>query len=435
MTDQSNEPGAADSPIEPPASELSPPARSGPPRWVLLLAGQVLIVGGLTAWAGYTIVHRKAERNLPPLLEEPRDVPPLYDRPEVISDEQLHGVLLKLRPRNEGHTSVNHVDHALRFWTVKADFKDPKKFLSGKRMRRILTDHRIFSSVYGEGVPPLLIDEGSLVRVRETEGPRTTSSHVDHTMAGLAEAGTPLSYPIITPTRQTTFRALVERALREFTLNRYEYEWSILTFALFLDVKAGDTWLTSEGQEMSFDRMARRLIREPMPHGVCHGSHRLHTLVVLLRVDDEDNILTPAARQEVIEFLKDMTRRLIRNQHADGFWNGDWPYRQPVSREPTDGPRDQLSSRIIGTGHALEWWALAPRETHPDQVDPEKGRDTVRKAAQWLVRLVGDKPEKGMNADEVAANYTFLTHAGRALTLWRGKTPPEVDPNWSVRER
>ena len=59
----------------------------------------------------------------------------------------------------------------------------------------------------------MLSDEETGVGTRVQEG-ITTSSHVDHTVACLAEAGTPLSFPVYTPTRQTTYREMVEHTIR-----------------------------------------------------------------------------------------------------------------------------------------------------------------------------------------------------------------------------
>ena len=136
----------------------------------------------------------------------------------VISDEQLVAACCaELVPRFNGDkTKINYVDHGLRFWDIEARFKDPKLF-SGEAIRELLMDNRRFVQVYGPKAKPLLIDHGAGVRVRVQEG-LLSSSHVDHTMACLAEVGTPLSHPLITPTRAVTFRAMVDQASAQFQL-------------------------------------------------------------------------------------------------------------------------------------------------------------------------------------------------------------------------
>jgi hypothetical protein len=58
---------------------------------------------------------------------------------------------------------------------------------------------------------------------------------------------------------------------------------------------------------------------------------------------------------------------------------------------------------------------MAPEQVHPP-------RETVVRAAQWLVRTI-----EGMDAKQIEDNYTFLTHAVRALALWRGCFPAEFE--------
>ncbi len=380
------------------------------------VALQLLLIGAAVAWGIHRSGELVSERGLPALRSEPLAVPPLYDDAEVISEEQLRRVLSRLGLRLRGpDTSIGYVDHSLRFWGAGAGFDDPG-LESGEDMRRLLTDHRRFAGVFGREQAPLLIDEGEGVRVRALEGP-ASASHVDHTLASLAEVGTPLDFPVVTPRQETTLRAVVEQSLRNFSLNQVEYEWSAISFALFL--QPIERWISSEGQSVSFDRLAERLMREEQPRGVCAGNHRLYTLVVFLRLDEqmqaegEPPLLGAETRERVVEYLREMTELLVRHQHPDGFWNGAWPTTAPAASEPSED--DPTSTRLIATGHALEWWAMAPSELHPP-------RETLIAAGQWLVRMV-DR----LSPEEIEQHYSFLTHVGRALSLWRGRFPSEVE--------
>jgi len=392
---------------------MSVRSRDKKTRWVALWLVHVLAIATVVTAATVRIRHeRTVAAVLPPLREVPLEVGPLYDYPVVVSDEQLRRVLGRLLLIDHAEkTDVNHVDHALRFWGAGATFDRPGVF-SGQQMRGLLTDHRQFVSEYGPDRKPLLIDDGRGVRVRVNDG-LASSSHVDHTMAGLAEVGTPLDFPVVTPLREATYGDIVRQALRDFSLNQDEYEWSAVTFALL--VASDADWITSEGQRMSFDRIARRLMRQEMPQGVCFGNHRLHALAVLLRVDEQTPTLSPAVRQEVVDYLCGMTRRLVLSQHADGYWNGNWPHHGAGGSGPATSQYDSQGDRILATGHALEWWALAPEEVQPP-------RHVVARAGQWLARTI-----EGLSAEEIQSGYPFLTHAGRALALWRGVYPEDVD--------
>ena len=105
------------------------------------------------------------------------------------------------------------------------------------------------------------------------------------------------------------------------------------------------------------------------------------------------------------EYLADMTHRFVATQHVKGYWDGNWP---DDSQQIPDPQTDSVSRQILATGHALEWWAMAPKKFHPP-------RETMIRAGQWLATIVTEMDER-----TVEKNYTFLTHAARALALWRG---------------
>ncbi|MDB4733357.1 hypothetical protein OAF42_02825, partial [Planctomicrobium sp.] len=86
--------------------------------------------------------------------------------------------------------------------------------------------------------------------------------------------------------------------------------------------------------------------------------------------------------------------------------------------EDKGSPLGDVADRILATGHALEWWAFAPKELLPPD-------ETLSKAVQWTYSEI-----QALSDSQVKRFYTFLTHAGRALSLWRGKMPHEV---WKER--
>lgn len=390
---------------------LKPPAKDSLP--VLLLAAQAVLLYAGISWAAMTVSRRDADRALPPLREKPLAVRPLNDDPQIVTDEQLQRVLHKLRPKLRGDKPrVNDLDHALRCWGVEAKFDNPDCF-SGEELRELLLDSRKLAALWGDKEPALLSDSGIGIRTRVQQG-AATASHVDHVLAVQAEIGSGLDQPVVTLRRSTTLRAVLEQSLRDFSLNQAEYEWSALAYALYLPPTT--EWTTSEGQHVSFDRIAERLMRQAPAQGVCYGNHRLHGLVMLLRVDEETPLLTAETRRQTLDYLADMTRQFVANQHADGYFNGAWPRDLLASSGTQAVPADSLSGRLLATGHVMEWWALAPREVHPP-------RESLVRAGQWLSRTIDE-----LSDEQVRSNYTFLSHACRALAMWRGHLPAELLP-------
>ena len=58
---------------------------------------------------------------------------------------------------------------------------------------------------------------------------------------------------------------------------------------------------------------------------------------------------------------------------------------------------------------------MAPERLHPP-------RETIVRASQWLANTIIEMDQKS-----IEKNYTFLTHAARALALWRGKFAGEIE--------
>lgn len=378
------------------------------PLFIALQAALLLVA---VVGVGWTLASEQKQQlaTLPPFRTAAERVGPRYDLPQLITDDQLRTVLVRLRPifRHQ-EPKINHVDHALRFWGADAKFADPE-CLSGEEMRRLLTDMNVFHEYWGDASSELLVRGEMGWGVRTQQG-FATSSHVDHTLATLAEIGTPLDFPIETSSAPLTLRDLLDGALRDFRLNQQEYEWTAVAAATYaVDDSA---WISREGERVTFDQMALRLMRQQWVQGVCYGNHRLFSLTALLHLDEQVGLFQDATtRDKIIAHLTEATQRLLESQSEAGYWDQNW---YNVARTPTDeGLSDPLSRRLLATGHALEWWAIAPEEVQPP-------REAKIRAGQWLAIEV----EK-MSDDAIRDNYTFLSHVGRALSLWRGAWPSE----------
>ena len=354
--------------------------------------------------------------SLPRLREQPIRVEPLFDQREIVTDEQLFGVLRRVRlQRAESPAKLNYVDHALRLWGHKVHFDDTldgQPILSGPDMLAVLIDDQAYRTHFGKATRPLFDEtsDGLLVRVQEGS---TSSSHVDHTLATLAEIGLPLSRAMQTRYRKRSIRDLLNSALRSFSLNQQEFEWTCLVLGLYS--ADGHGFVTTEGQRLSFDLLADRIMREPFGHGVCYGGHRLFTLTMLKRLDamgqtseDSAELFSDETRERIRTHLMDATQRLVQHQDPAGFWDDAWPGHAIPNRKQIW----RQGAQLVATGHALEWWAMLD---DPNLLPP---RDTLVRAGQWLVQEV-----EQMESATIQKNFTFLTHAARALSLWRGQFP------------
>ena len=79
---------------------------------------------------------------------------------------------------------------------------------------------------------------------------------------------------------------------------------------------------------------------------------------------------------------------------------------------------EEVSKQVIATGHHLEWLAIAPRDLHPSD-------EQILRAARWII----DETTR-RTAAEIMPKYTFYSHVGGALALWRSTRPATFWRQW-----
>jgi hypothetical protein len=340
----------------------------------------------------------------------------LYDEAEVVSDAELAAVLKKILPRfSRDHLRPNLVEHALRTWGSEIEFTNPD-IISGPQMKAFLTDMAKFADSWGKTANPLLVANDDGIHIRYAED-LSSSVHHDHTLAALTEAGLSLDDSVYTTARHLHVRNIVTEALRDFHLDERETEWSVMSFALWLAPQKTTAWHNGEGRKITFDMLAERLMRNHKRDGVCLGTHRVYSLMLLVRLNDDrgGQLITTETREQIMSYLGVVRDLITASQRPDGSWTSNWTD-GPDSLAKSD-PDEPVSKRVIATGHHLEWLSIAPIELHPP-------REQILNAADWLIANVETTPQ-----NEIDSNYTFYSHVGKALAMWRKTSPAEF---WSV---
>jgi hypothetical protein len=397
----------------------------------VLLGVQAVLFGAL-AVATAALSERDAERieeaatrTAAPLAvafprSEPLAVAPLFDDRAVVSDAEMAAGLLKIRPKFPAHQrKPNFVEHALRAWGQDATFADPA-VMSGVEMREFLLDHGRYAASWGPDedgqAPTMLVDRPAGVEVQWGSECRL-SVHHDHMLACLAEAGVSLEQQVFTPSGQHHNVAdVLRQAMRDFRPDERETEWSALAFALYLSPER--SWRTAEGRRVDFDLLARRLMRGQLEYGVCSGTHRVYSLMALWRIDQEHDILSDGVARDVWRHLEMVRDLICASQFDDGRWPTNWCDGRAAVEQPRKD--DEVYQQVIATGHHLEWLAIAPPELHPP-------RERIDRAARWLI-----DDTTGHTAEEIMAKYTFYSHVGNALALWRKTHPAAFWKTWTL---
>ena len=348
-------------------------------------------------------------------VEAPVRITPLYNDPTVVSDEDLAIVLDQIQPIfDKAKRKPNYIEHALRAWAIDAEFQNPDA-MSGMEMVEFLTDHGKYLASWGDTIEPLLLEEAAGVKIR-WGADKCASYHHDHLLACMTEAGIPLNHPVFTPARSDmTINDVIQQALYDFRVDEKETEWSAMAFGLWLAPSGVKSWHLRDGREVDFDTLAHRLMRGNRLYGVCSGTHRVYSLMVLIRLDDEYQILSKPVRQTVYAYLEGVRDSIIDSQFEDGRWPPNWPDGKAAVENPSEDP---MYRSVIATGHHLEWLSIAPKDLHPPH-------EQIQKAAEWIVANVKSKTRA-----EIQDHYTFYSHVGAALAAWRQTRPAVFWKEW-----
>jgi|GEM_PF-299869 len=349
----------------------------------------------------------------------PRETPIVisrpYNRPDWISNEDLAQVLDLTQPRfNRSKMKPNFVEHALRTWGVDATFQNPE-VASGQEMLSFLTDNASFMDSWGKEVAPLLQERSKGIGIHWGTDPGA-SYHHDHLLACITEAGAPLNTPVFGPTRRSaTLYDVIQESLRDFRLDERETEWTAMAFGLW--IPPSREWIGSGGRQYSFDLLVDRLLRGEKKMGVCAGTHRVYSLLLLVRLDDEYDILSDNSRERAYQYLREVRDAITLAQFEDGHWSSDWPRGAEAVSSPVDEPEFRA---VIATGHHLEWMSIAPQ----DLLIPD---EQIQKGIQWIVTHT-----KSRSLKQIEDHFTFYSHVGAALCNWRQVRPADYWREWEA---
>ena len=137
-----------------------------------------------------------------------------------------------------------------------------------------------------------------------------------------------------------------------------------------------------------------------------------------MRLDDEFDILSDEARGRAWSYLTEIRDDLIAAQLPDGQWPSNWADGAAAAAKPIT---EEQYQQVIATGHHLEWLSIAPRELHPPD-------EQIARAAKWVVQATVEQTPA-----EILERYTFFSHVGNALALWRHTHPAEFWQKWQAQ--
>src|SRR5688572_16253620 len=280
----------------------------------------------LAALAVYRLVAAGPEQPLFLLARnEPTTIGPRYNDPRVVTDEQLAAVLDRVKPPTAPVTTNNFV-HALRLWGPAADFGDAA-IPTGRELRDYFLDDAIFRRYAGENALPLFFKGHNGIEVRSYDDSvadrQTSSFHTDDLVATLAESGLPLDTPLHLREGEARIEDLLRTALTRFHLDQLEYEWTAIAYARY--VFPHRQWRNKYGERIDVDRLVDEIVSHPPDLGPCNGLHRLESLAVLNRADEQYPVLSRKTKLKMLLYMKRSSLALAAAQTPEGYWTRQWP--------------------------------------------------------------------------------------------------------------
>lgn len=388
----------------------------GPIRWNRLTGLYAPAPEGLH---GHHTPFRVAER---PAVVRPHPIPGL------VTEGEVRSILVDVRPYVDrsallGRVPIAILVHSLRLWGRDAEFPRwpegihvSRSALSGEEMCRTLLDHEYFTRNCGMRAPALLVQSTLGVRVlASSDGSFVAEEMMTHfakLTQVMGEVGMPASAEVRTSDGYVgTLREVIQDDAARLVTG-VEFEFATSGLSLYATGKA--PWTNRFGQQYTFDRMADQLLGSRPGTTVCGGAHVPYALAVLLRVDQEKDLLTEATRVRIRKHFRMLSSALERCQAPDGSWPWRWPaYCERGSDPGGDEEEDRLRLTMTATGHHLEWIAIAPDDCRPS-------RQAIGKAVRYTVRTW---PEFMGELKDDWHLYTVASHAARALWLISGFEP------------
>lgn len=303
--------------------------------------------------------------------------------------------------------SLSGLIHVLRLFGKSAETDSHSEKFPRTPLLDIALDHEKSASFF-QGAPVLISTRHGVrcrsVPPRYPERYPERQAHGDQFLAVLAEVGVPLNQRLSTTGGTHSVRSILEDSLANFDLKQDEVEWAALAYALYLPPRKD--WLDKFNRPQSFNKLAAELIDRPFGgYRSCAGTHLLYSLVTILRVDEQQPILSSAMRAKLREHLQHVTTTVVGSQLTDGSWDINWYDRDDRDESRDIDAKSTMKNRVLVCGHHLEWMMLLPRDMLPPT-------SCFLRGARFLERqLLLASPEA------ILEGYCPYSHAARVLQL------------------
>ena len=339
-----------------------------------------LIVTTLSLWN--TIQYKKYPNTHALITAHPTHAPNYASiQANQMTGREFAELTQKILPRDPPQMDPSACLHILRVHGINADFPD-HKLNSGKSILKLLTDEETGKIAWGQ---PAMLHVRSGVRYpsKPTYWPNKSfpfETHRDQCLAGFAELGLPLAFPIRVDGCDFTIADVLNDSIVSFQITQDELAWTAIAYSLYLP--PNPKWTNRFGKEFTFDILCESLLKTNLAKCSCGGLHIASALAILYQANEEHGILTTENAKSLRDHLSSLVVRAISSQDANGSWGLNWYLNSNHEKPPTSMQAATYSTsldRILATGHITEWLLLLPADLRPKT-------HVFQRAAEWLTR-------------------------------------------------
>lgn len=230
--------------------------------------------------------------------------------------------------------------------------------------------------------------------------PYAFEGHPTQFMGYMTMADIPLEYEVQTPTKVITVGDIINDAKMQVNQG-VEITWTLWALSHYEEPDA--QWFNAAGEPWSIERLMKLQIDEQVTKGACGGCHGLFALAYARNM-----YLSTGRPLRGVWFEADQKiKRYI--EEARALQNRDGSFSTNHFKGP--GYSDDFATRIVSSGHQLEWLMIALPQSRLKE-------DWVRQGIASVANGLIDNRHKPSDCGP-------LFHGMNALVIYRQRTVPE----------
>ena len=229
-------------------------------------------------------------------------------------------------------------------------------------------------------------------------GTKAGQGHPDQWFAVLAQAGVQPEETFMVRGRRLTMADYAWQVMQDAPRNpANEFSWTLIGLTIYFPTN--HTWVASDGQTWSIERMMKVELSQRLSESACGGTHRLIGMAMALERHLRDGGKLEGVWKEAKERIAWAVARAREYQNPDGSFSTNY-FERP-------GYHPDLAENLGTTGHTLEFLAVS---LPPDELRA----DWIRRAAVRLCLLFEE-------TRDIPLECGALYHAAHGLVLYREK--------------